>query len=314
METAGLIIGLSGVIAVVEKSLETWQSLAATREFGSDLAAIAAKLSMEYYRFSSWARASGALSIPASLRQVPKVSHQSVGNLTRAPVEDAVAQIASTLEDISKLTAKYTLVNTIGINSGDRSNTDVHISTPSLALGLSTTLPLSGVQHNPGVISKIIQQKDAADNWNRETSFRLRFTFGSKPWGSANKHALDEKINNLSYWNDRLENLLPRAVKESLINQGLPAHVLADEDKNILGTLIEASKSDNASVRVHARLWKEKINFSASSDAKLVNIEPYRRGISVLVDTPESWSSRCAISLRMYQETKSEGVFSRSMM
>ncbi|KAI0439046.1 prion-inhibition and propagation-domain-containing protein [Xylaria telfairii] len=296
METAGFIVGLSGVITVVEKSLERWQSLAATREFGSDLTAIVAKLSMEYYRFSSWARISGALQMPASSKQKPGANHQSVGNPIGAPIEDVVAQVALILEDIRALTAKYTSSEAFGINSGSGSKTSSRISTPSLALGLNTTLPLSGVQHNPGV-----------DTFNRETSFRLRFTFSSKPWGSAKKHTLEEKVNQLSYWNDRLENLLPHAVRDSLTNQGLCAHVLIDEDKNILDTLIEASKNDNGGVRTHAQLWKEKIDFSASSDVQPINIEPYRREASVLVDLIDARSSRCAIALRMYQETQSKG-------
>jgi hypothetical protein len=150
------------------------------------MVAIAAKLSMEYYRFLSWARIAGAFQGQAGStprRTAPTEQPGDMADRLRALIEDAVAQIAGLLKDVSRIAAKYTPEKEPSPSPNPLIPPDGRGAPPSVGLGLSVTLPLLGVQHNPALISKMLQQKGRAETLKRKTTFRLRYTFGTKPWG-----------------------------------------------------------------------------------------------------------------------------------
>lgn len=94
LEVPAFVIGLSGIAALADKAMAIWRGLAETREFGNDMGAITAKISMEHYRFHTWAKASGLIQ---ELEKVPQVSTQQTQaeeamlGASGAPVENAVA-------------------------------------------------------------------------------------------------------------------------------------------------------------------------------------------------------------------------------
>ena len=316
----GFVIGASGVISYVERSLALWQSLAATKKFESDMVDFTARLLMEYYRFMAWARVSGALqgqsSSPPTASQEPRSpvtakqtqSGTDIGSSLQAPIKEAVAQVLEIVEDISKLVARYAPKDEV---AGGQGATGQKLSgsvlpASSIALGLSPTLPLIGVPHNPTIISTMLGQQNRAAALKRQTPFRLRFTFTTKPWGVPNKTELEEKINKLCYWNDRLESVLKDGIRTSLDRQGLAAHLLHGEDVKILDALIGASKHENEGVRTHAKLWKERMDFEKKQFDEKFNLGKYRRDQYILTELATSPASKCGLSFQWFQECKEQ--------
>lgn len=54
MDVAGLVVGLSGLVAVFETSCKVWRTIRAASGFGDDVADSIRKLEMEFFRFYTW--------------------------------------------------------------------------------------------------------------------------------------------------------------------------------------------------------------------------------------------------------------------
>ncbi|ETS76099.1 hypothetical protein PFICI_11486 [Pestalotiopsis fici W106-1] len=302
LEIPAFIVGLSGLISVVEKPLTIWKSLAEAKAFGADMTGIVAQLSMEYYRFFAWCRVSGALQentgdANPNLPSDAELSFNNNASLSlEAPIESAIARIIDILTEVTEISNKYRDSDTSSVNPTTRKpNT-------SVAHALSTVLPLVGAKHNSGLVSKLVQQRQAANVLQEKTSFRLRFTFGSKPWGESDKVALNEKVQKLCYWNDRLERIIPGTIRSTLSSQALPAHMLADENQKILDTLIEASQNDKVSVRTHGKLWQERLKFEKGVSINASDWEKYRRTNSSIDEIEGFGKSTCSVTLKLFKD------------
>lgn len=214
LEVPGLALGLTGLITLVEKSLQIWQSLAEAKDFGSELMRIIAQLSMEYYRFLAWARLSGVLQGPSPKTILPLNQPTSAQlpfpddlvTQLGAPIENAAARIVALLAEVAEIAEKYRRKSKSGPSSGSSA------ASTSVTTGLATVLPIVGAKHNPTVTSLITQHRKSTTLLQESTTFRQRFLFTSKPWGQSDQKALTSKVKELSYWNERLEKLLPGAV------------------------------------------------------------------------------------------------------
>ena len=298
LEVPGLALGLTGLIALVEKSLQIWHSLAEAKEFGSELMRIIAQLSMEYYRFLAWARLSGVLQGPSSLKTVLPLNQPTSAQLPfpddlltqlGAPIENAAARIVALLAEVAELAEKYRRKSKSSPLSGSSA------TSTSVTTGLATVLPIVGAKHNPNVTSLITQHHKSATLLQEGTTFRQRFLFTSKPWGQSDQKALTSKVKELSYWNERLERLLPSAVQQSLSTQALPGQILVDENRNLLETLLKASEHQNEAVKAHAKLWKERIDFLGTGQKNHSALEKYRRSGSVVASVAACAASRCEL-------------------
>ncbi|KAK0749676.1 hypothetical protein B0T18DRAFT_427758 [Schizothecium vesticola] len=294
--------GVGAAVGLAEKLLgvlTVWRSLAATRKFGKEMSAIAAKISMEYYRFMVWAKASRILENGFSDESGDTPDHagglaiseplddEYLADRLQSIVYDAITQVETLLADISKLTERYATPET------------------RAATNLNPALLPSAVQEDSvsPATSAVSRNKARAEMLQRHTSFRLRFTFTTKPWDEPDKAVLQEKLRDLAYWNGRLEKLLASAIRESVCHHGLAAHVLADElkDASILTTLIEAAKSENEGVRTHATLWKERIILGQQESTRVLDVEKYQKNSSALTSIPSLETSRCSLSLTRFQ-------------
>lgn len=307
LEVPSLVVGLTGLIALVEKSLEIWQSLAEAKEFGSELMRIVAQLSMEYYRFLAWARVSGVLqgSLPSKIAvlQTQPTSTQlpfpdDLGAQLGAPIENAAARIVAILAEVAEIAEKYRLKSKSSPSSASSAKST------SITTGLSTVLPIFGAKHNPTVTSLIVQHRKSTATLQESTPFRQRFLFTSKPWGQSDQKALTSKVEELSYWNDRLEKLLPSAVQQSLSSQALPGQILVDENRNLLETLFKAAEHQNEAVKAHAKLWKERIDLLGAGQNNHSALEKYRHSRSVVTPVTASAASRCELSLSTFSEAQ----------
>ncbi|KAK1831876.1 hypothetical protein QBC39DRAFT_306146 [Podospora conica] len=307
LEVLGGVGAASGLAERLLSVLTVWRSLAATRKFGKEMSAIVAKISMEYYRFMVWAKASRILENGASdessggapeptgrlaAPEPPGDVDEYLADRRQYIVQDAIAQVETLLADISKLTERYATPET-------RAATNLNPALlPSATQGGSLSPATSAAARN----------KARAEMLQHHTSFRLRFTFTTKPWDDPDKAVLQEKLRDLTYWNDRLEKLLAGAIQESIRQYGLAAYVLADElkDVSILTTLIEAAKSENEGVRTHATLWKERIRLGQGPSAKALDVEKYRKDDSALIEIPSLEKRWCSLSLTRFQSENAD--------
>ncbi|KAL3494898.1 hypothetical protein BJX62DRAFT_233868 [Aspergillus germanicus] len=293
MELPALLVGLSGIIPIVEKSLELWQSISEANEFGTEMMKLVAMLSIEYHRFLAWARVLQQQP-PGSTAQ--QLDSQSIGGIIfpndlniqfQHPIESAAAQIVTILDEVAEIARKY----------------KVKDSSPpekpaSIAVGLSTVLPIVGATHNPNVTSIIARNHEWGRILQEKTSLRRRFTFTSRPWGRPDHTALEKKVKELSYWNNRLEGLLPNHIRLSLSRQAPLTQILTDENEALLETLIKASEHQNEAVKAHAMLWRERIEFANMSQARTTDmVKKYRRDALTLDPVPGAGSSKCSLSL-----------------
>ncbi|KAF4631424.1 hypothetical protein G7Y89_g6709 [Cudoniella acicularis] len=310
LEISSFIIGLSGLVGVVEKSFQIWQSISEARGFGSDLIGIAAQLSMEYYRFLAWVRVSQALQPPEGdviqstasdmLMAKGKIAslplNDDLGSQLQAPILDAVGRIVTILDEVSKIAEKYAIRSESTTAKQQKAYSPGAATPKSLAQGLSTVLPIVGVR-GAALTSVMTDHRQSASTLQKRNSFRVKLTFGSKPWGQPDKKLLEDKVKELAYWNDRLEGLLPRALRTTIENQAIPGQILLEENKTLLDDLIKASEHQNIAVRTHAKLWKERIEFSKNAKSQLMILESCRRSSTVVVPLTGLSQSQCELSL-----------------
>lgn len=305
LEVPSFLVGATGLITLVEKSLEIWQSLAEAKEFGGELMQIVAQLSMEYYRFLAWTRISGVLqgSLQAETATFPTQSTSTqfpfpddLSAQLGAPIESAAARIVAILAEVAEITEKYRL------KSKKSPPSESTVKSTSVATGLSTVPPIFGAKHNPTVTSMFEKHRKSTTTLQENTTFRQRFLFTSKPWGQPDQKALISKVEELCYWNDRLEKLLPSAVQQSLSTQALPSQILIDENRNLLESLSKATEHQNEAVKAHAKLWKERIAFLGACQNSHNSLGRYRRSISAVTPVAASVASRCELSLSTFSE------------
>ena len=307
LEVPSLVVGATGLITLVEKSLEIWQSLAEAKEFGSELMRIVAQLSMEYYRFFAWARISGVLqgSLQAKTATFPTQSTSTqfpfpddLSAQLGAPIENAAARIVAILAEVAEISEKYRL------KSKKSPPSESPAKSTSVTTGLSTIPPIFSAKHNPIVTSLLEKHRKSTAMLQENTPFRQRFLFTSKPWGQPDQKALISKVKELGYWNDRLEKLLPSAVQQSLSTQALPSQILVDENRDLLESLSKAAEHQNEAVKAHAKLWKERIDFLGAGQNNHNAVERYRRSLSVVTPVAASVASRCELSLATFSESQ----------
>lgn len=310
LEVPAFVIGLSGLLPLIEKSLQLWQSISEANAFGSDLMGLVAQLSSEYSRFLLWARVSGVFEPPASgsppqtLTSHPTSTSfpfpEDLGARLSASVEDAAARVVAILEEVSVITEKYKQ----STDNGDvtTSSSQTPTKSTSLAVALSTTLPMFGVKHNASLTSKIVEHRGVAAALQAKTPFRRRFIFGTKPWGQTDKTLLQERVKEMCYWNDRLDKPLPDAIRLSVQQQALPGSLLVDENRDLLTTLMQASDHQSEAVRTHARLWAERLQFEGDQKIDQSTLKGYRRDASVVQEVSGIPPSKCELSLISLKE------------
>ncbi len=122
--------------------------------------------------------------------------------------------------------------------------------------------------------------------------------------GQADKAALQEKLQELCYWNDRLEGLLPEPVRRSILQQALPGTLIRDDNGDLLAKLMEVSNHQSLAVRTHAKLWKEKLQFNDQKPVDKSIMQKYLRDDIVPLDIPGLSPSECGLSIMSYQEAQ----------
>lgn len=310
MEVAGLVLGTTGLITLVEKALQLMQGISEAKAFGPDLVGFAAELEFEHYRFLLWAQLSGVFNPPTNNIASPSTQLVVAGDLSTQIgewIKNAAARLVIGVEEVDKLVKKYQQTSANNANGGPS-------SLPSIATGLSTTLPMLGLKHSVSITAKIDQHRKQGLELQKSNPFRRRFVFGTKPWGEPDKKTLRDKLDEIRHWNDRLASLLPYAVRQTVTQQALPGVLLHDADNELLKKLLKASDHHSAAVRLHARLWTEKLKFKADDQVPLDEsiIRQYRRPAAVIRSIQGLAPSSGGLSLIEFQEGRNGEKASQS--
>lgn len=222
LEIPAFVVGLSGIVTLVDKSFLIWRAITESQDFGSNLTDVLAQLSAEYYRFLSWARAVGASRLSPKVNNHPNsVPHLEVANRGLDPsdprkqihdqVENAVAQVIKILESTNSVIRRYKLPQ------GSEASTKPLLGSD----GLSAVVPLPEPKDNILHDNQVVAQKHLAATFQSKTSLRLRLKFGSRPWKEPDKKVLQDLVTRFSYWNCRLNDLLSDQVSSSVLNRRL---------------------------------------------------------------------------------------------
>jgi Prion-inhibition and propagation len=141
----------------------------------------------------------------------------------QAPILDAVCRIVTILDEVSKTAEKYAVRSEPTTAEQQKAYSPEATIPKSIAQGLSTALSILGVR-GTALTSVMTDHRQSASTLQKRNSFRVKFTFGSKPWGQPDKKLLEDKVKELAYWNDRLKGLLPQTLRTTIENQAIPGH------------------------------------------------------------------------------------------
>lgn len=280
LEIPAFVVGLSGIVTLVDKSFSIWRAIAESQAFGSNLTDVLAQLAAEYYRFLSWARAVGALQLSPEMDKHPSAAARSGKDLDPSDprkqiqdqIENAVAQVIKILESTQSVIGRYKLPQ----------GSEAPAKTLLGADGLSAVVPLpkpkDDIVHN----NQVAAQKNLAATFQSKTSFRLRLKFGSRPWKEPDKRVLEDLVTKFNYWNCRLNDILSDHVRSSVFEQAPLGFALIQENNGSLSTLVSASAGQNENLYRHAKMWQGRRDFETKFLAKDQDLKALQRSIAGL--------------------------------
>lgn len=257
LEIPAFMVGLSGIISLVEKGLSIWQVIASSQYFGEDLVKIMCKLHFEYALFHAWCEGVGVTPTragatvlvrnpPATQRTGPRLF---ADDEARSPFYIAVSQIVETLEKIQEISANIRRLQSKRDRGVERGV--VETSTPAvlaIALG-NAAIP----------ISLQSEKKSIERRLNKISIFwRAKFQVSISATVSE-REQLEKLISEFVGWNRDIWNFLPVGMKDAVICKYLPATVFDFPfDPRGLGVLQDASKDRFPAISNTAHLWIEK--------------------------------------------------------
>ncbi|CAI4212063.1 unnamed protein product [Parascedosporium putredinis] len=200
LELPGLIIGLSGLIAVFEKSFEVWHAIQQARSFGDDVADWMCKLEMEFFRFQTWWTALERLSVASGARAA-----RQPRRVLSLPISSCALQTA-----IQKQFGEQV--------------TDAATSVLKLLEKARIILERNGmlaVKQQLNQSSPVPTTPDTLDlsSGTAQSKARLR-TF--------RKELMRHTSCSIVYWNDALYSILPQALRDSVLQLGIAGYVFDD--------------------------------------------------------------------------------------
>ncbi|KFA53575.1 hypothetical protein S40293_09241 [Stachybotrys chartarum IBT 40293] len=219
MEVAGLIIGLSGIIACFEKSFFVWRTIREAENFGDDVADWMCKLEMEFFRFQTWWTAlehiapmqiprHSSLNLPSQTSELQIAMGRRLGN----PILDAASSVLKLLEEIESILQQNGVLS--ATNQASKAGT-------SSRVGESISL-------KEGATGSRARLKMLSRELMRHTPWQTRVAHTMSPWKEASdKVKLDSSLESIIYWNNALYSILPQNLRGSILELGLAGYALA---------------------------------------------------------------------------------------
>ncbi|KAM0548045.1 hypothetical protein ACHAPJ_010103 [Fusarium lateritium] len=258
LELPAFIIGLSGLISVFEKGFEVWRVIRRAEGFGDDVAECMCKLEMEFLRFQTWWTALEHLALPPRSSRLQLDIPVQTSSLQimlykqfSNPIIDAAASVLRILEKIEGILQRNGVL-TVMQSKPPVTNDSANLEEETL---------------------KARQRlKNLANDLLKSTPWATRIKHNASPWKEeSDKTALDGSLDSMIYWNNALYSILPRNLRDSILELGIAVYALdtADTLDNIRG--ISNLSTDR--------------NETLSQSAKLMTLrQQFRNGSSVNKD------------------------------
>ena len=238
MEVAGLVIGIAGLAAVFETGCEIWLTVAKASQYGENVANALSKSEMEFYKFQAWWVVLEQMAAEPR-KQTPHSSRVGFSNLSHNqqlhenrghPIFNAATAIQRLLEQLQVILEEN----------------------GALAVSLPEDKSVTSELAEPDLRTRIIATKGGhkalVNRLQRSTPFRKRVLHGARPWAGADKEKIDEILNNITYWNRSLYEILPSNIRESVMVHGMVGYLLESTDDKIED--ISITKEVNAQSRM----------------------------------------------------------------
>lgn len=267
LEIPAFLVGLSGLIALVENGFRLWQLITASQYFGEALVKTMCKLHFEYALFHAWCEGvgispntAGASSLLRTVPPRPAVpglnsSADELGNQSRSPFYITVSQIVGTLEQIQRITTKL------------RSEVDDRgVQTGLVGTATQGVLAVAVARAAPAV--SVHWQKKSREHGLNKMSFFRRAKLQMAALGTSSEHGqLERLIGEFAELNRNLWEFLPSAMKDAVLSTYLPVTVFdIPFDRQDLRVLQEASRGNFPTISNTAHLWIEKEQIEAAAD------------------------------------------------
>ena len=110
--------------------------------------------------------------------------------------------------------------------------------------------------------------------------WRNRVKYDATPWRVSDKQRLEGKLQDMVYWNDKLYDMLPHELRDSILRQGLSSFMLSDpKEAKSLSRLGYAALSEQAGfMEVYRQLMADNSITSPTPDEmrqRLIDIERF---------------------------------------
>lgn len=261
LEIPAFLVGLSGLIALVQNGFRLWQLITASQYFGEALVKTMCKLHFEYALFHAWCEGVGISPTTAGasslLRTVPAVPGlaDELRNQSRLPFYITVSQIVETLEKIQQITAKL---------SSEEDDHDVQTGLVGTATQGVLAVAVAGAA---SAVSVHWQKKSREQGLNKMSFFRRAKLQVAALANSSEHGRLEKLIGEFAKLNRNLWEFLPSARKDAVLSTYLPVTVFdIPFDRQDLCVLQEASKGNFPAISNTAHLWIEKEQIESAAD------------------------------------------------
>lgn len=264
LEIPAFLVGLSGLITLVENGFRLWQLITASQYFGEALVKTMCKLQFEYALFHAWCEGfgispttAGASSLLGTVPPRPAVPGLADGlrNQSRSPFYITVSQIVDTLEQIQQITTKL---------SSEADDHDVQTG----LVGTATQGVLAVAVARAALAVSVHWQKKSREHGLNKMSFFRRAKLQMAASATSSEHGrLEKLIGEFAELNRNLWEFLPSARKDAVLSTYLPVTVLdIPFDRQDLRILQEASRGNFPAISNTAHLWIEKEQIELAAD------------------------------------------------
>lgn len=247
MEIAGLVVGIAGLAAVFETGCEIWLTVAKASQYGESVANALSKLKMEFFKFHAWfvvlerlsadprARSSRLEADSSSFTSSNLKIVRQLQEQCQSPIYNAASNITRLLQQLQAILEKN------GALDAQKAAT----ATPE---GKPTTSDAPADDLQTIAASTTGRYKAVAARLQKSTPFRKRVMHAAKPWAGADRAKIAEILDEITYWNRSLYELLPSNIRESVMVHGTAGYLLESTDENLAH--VSATQDADAQSRV----------------------------------------------------------------
>lgn len=275
MDIISFVIGTSGLLAVTQKAFNITKILQEANSFPEDMTILLSHLSFETARVRCWSLEAGALRADQAERPMLGRRDQGLVDEHKHMLQLCEREIGAALAEIHKITKKYIAI--------PESEEDGQQATSPAKAAAHSDMPqntnysfrdgahiFAAVMASPAVPAS--RQGFRAKAWGiqtqsyiRQISTRKKFAAVFKPWGVTDRKSLEDNLERLQSWNDRIYWLLPEFEISPVKSRVRTLLVRDFDDKRMLEGIGRAAKIHDPEISKSAALTIQVLDVSQNN-------------------------------------------------